>query len=175
MTAHTPAGTRAYTYTYTQPLYRPLLLHYPDRALSATLFAKTCSESCIQDLFPYSQGFHGEEVGGDWVHGTGNTCVECTAHAPSPEFSTSWRGVNSWQNTALGGALTSCLSLFSGSQAQGGWKRHLSTLGYSQCSLLTMVHVPKPVKFCKIHVGLHAPIFIWLERVGGSGAEETPV
>lgn len=48
-------------------------------------------------------------------------------------------------------------------------------LGHSQCSLLAMVHVPKPVKLCKIHVGLHTPILIWLERVGGSGAEETSI
>jgi len=67
------------------------------------------------------------------------------------------------------------LSLRSRSRAQGVWRRQISTLGHSQRSLFTMVHVPEPVKLCKVDVGLHTPIFIWLERVGGSGAEETAV
>lgn len=108
MTAHTHAGTHAYTYTraHTQPLYRPLLLHYPEGALSASLFAKTCSEGCIQDPFPYSQGFRGNEAGQDWVHGPGNTSVESAARAASPAFSTSRIGANSRQNAALGGTLS---------------------------------------------------------------------
>lgn len=104
---HTHRHTRVHlTRAHAQPTHRPLLLHYPEGALSAPLFAKTCSEGCIQDPFPYSQGFRGKDVGQHWVRGTGHAYVERATHAPSPVFSTSWTGVSSRHYTALGGALS---------------------------------------------------------------------
>lgn len=86
-------------------------------------------------------------------------------------------GVNSGQHPAL-----SCSALVPASASAHaaerrvvGGRRHVSPLGHRQRSLLAMVHVPKAVKLRKVHVGLHAPVLIGLERVRGAGAEETPI
>lgn len=85
MTAHTHAGTHTYTHTRAHSL--PAGLYscvIPRSPLSASLFAIPCSKGCLQDPFPYKQGFKENQDGQDWVHGPSNSCVECTAHALQP-------------------------------------------------------------------------------------------
>lgn len=62
MTAHTHTRrhTRVHLHTRTHAAFVGApLLHDPQGALSAPIFAKTCGEGCIQDPFPYSQVFPG--------------------------------------------------------------------------------------------------------------------
>lgn len=91
-----------YTYTRTRAAFVwAQLLHDRQGTFSALLFAKTCSEGCIQDPFPYSQGFPGLDRIGNMAQAT---CV--VDNLPYSVCSTSWRGVSSGQNAALNGTLS---------------------------------------------------------------------
>lgn len=109
--AHTHAGTHTYTYTpmrtHTQPLYRPLLLHYPE---GAPLCNFICKKPAARVAFKTPSPIHRASKGRRLVR---IRCMALATHAqsmrlmlPSPVFSTSQIGVNSWQNTALSGALS---------------------------------------------------------------------
>lgn len=50
-----------------------------------------------------------------------------------------------------------------------------SALRHWEGPLLPVVHIPETVKLSKVYIRFHPTILIRLERVGGAGAEETPI
>lgn len=148
-----------YTHTRTQPLYRPLLLHYPEEALSASLFAfKTPS--------PIHRAPEGTRLVRTGCLAQATRVWRALHMLPSPVFSTSWIGVNSQQNTALSGVLPVLpQSLFT--QLSAGWLQeadfHLRTQ-----SVLPAHHGPCS-KAGKTLQNPHRAPHAHLRLAGGSG------
>lgn len=174
---HTRRHTPVHLHTRTRSLRTgPYSCIIQKGALSATLFVKKkkpAARVAFMTLSLIHRASKGQRSAGTRCRAQARRVSRAQHTLPSA----SRAGVNSGQHPAL-----SCSALIPASASAHaaerrvvGGRRHISPLGHRQRSLLAMVHVPKAVKLCKVHVGLHAPVLIGLQRVRGAGAEETPI
>lgn len=111
MTAHTHAGTHAYTYTparaHTHSLctgpYSCIIRREPPLQLYLQKPAARVAFKTPSLIHRASKGRRLVRIG---CMAPATRAQSALLTLPSPVFSTSWIGVNSWQNTALGGALS---------------------------------------------------------------------